>query len=1139
MCLDGCAASSCIDGSGEVLDISGLDIYSLQSGTGVLNWEHKGGGKESADSANDIIGHITYAKKIFSEKDCENKRQEMYWNKIHLPFVYITAELFNDENHPGAIAAAAMIRYYHKRKLPILARYSIEGSTLLREGNVLKEAVARRVALTIKPCNTSCFSGVISDVNPLMPKLEESKLSEKEVLDSLVRFEDPSKQVISSYTMEIDPMIDDPLANLRNSLDYLQEYAELSKALAAGSYGGSPTSLTGGSALQTEDVGKTHKITHISRGLAALRDWDRKSDFKTFLKHKLPDASERFINHFVDLIDDYHVKKQEQLEENLTKAISGVKKAKATEKIQPILSLGDVVDENLLTNRGKKIRPLTGLDNPKFDEQSGTLYTPKGSFRIYIPSNDTPDNRESFHRVMADPKINQFHDFAMSNWAKVHKMAKAGTLTPNMIMHSAIHGIFSANVPVHMQELMYSHFVDAMKHTGIDPLKTNKFSTLAANWMGRDKPDQLPEHAKEHFDRIKDALTLGSPSKVTERKEGEIAHFSYPQNRMNYIKQYPLYHNKLVDLLNAHRQDGRSASRALMEHKVENGQVPGIASKISRYIMGMLGAANVVVPDTHFVRYLFGLDKRLDGKTIDYLKDVLWNPKNSHLLEGIDRYYAANHDAVKHMLKHPKFKHIFKDDPEQAIFPAFWKNWMGIVPHEQSRGYNTGGYTEHVDHRPFWEAVLGENMALPKTLKGEDDMDDSHLPLRTSQLQQQWEEKYGEIPALMMYYAYIVPQLLHADQIHKMEDLTNNLQKATEQSTQLPLLPSTPDGIVKFQDKHVIPGQVELISGPYRGSKFHLMGEDATHYFIHPMDKSPDEHTNLRKLPKDKVGMVYRIHAMHENKPESIFVHGDQHADPILTKMTNQKLLMHGLDLGGNIRREIFPSRLGWRKSLDGRQGWIKRDRNGTNRSGVAAPQLETIYHNMAHGFFGLGDHVPNTATFKHPKTGEVMSVQERVPDAMHYDDLVGDTGAEHSPKDSINAANKQGILDKLYLMDVIMGEGDRHPGNWMTTEKYPWVHHIDNTGSFNNMWTPEFNGTPSYLSVHAKGRGIWSPLHLNASLWAMGLDPQKLHTQLLEQGVPHESAIGAVNRLEKIRALINQGHPTLEQIENIHRGQL
>src|SRR4051812_44232935 len=124
MIIDGIAASEAIDTSGEILDIRGTDISDLVGGAGCLNWEHRKDSDAGA-SANDVVGAIIYAKKIFKESDCEDERQQKYWDEVKLPFVYIRAELFDDEGHPGAIALASVIRYYNRRKLPILVRYSI------------------------------------------------------------------------------------------------------------------------------------------------------------------------------------------------------------------------------------------------------------------------------------------------------------------------------------------------------------------------------------------------------------------------------------------------------------------------------------------------------------------------------------------------------------------------------------------------------------------------------------------------------------------------------------------------------------------------------------------------------------------------------------------------------------------------------------------------------------------------------------------------------------------------------------------------------------------------------------------------------------------------------------------------------
>ena len=116
------------------------------------------------------------------------------------------------------------------------------------------------------------------------------------------------------------------------SLENLKEVGALAKAISAGGYDVAPTSLTGGSALQVEDVDSgNHKLRNM--GLAAVRDWNRKGDFRKFLKARLPDASDKFLNHFIDLMDDFHVKKAEELEANLAKALEGLHKAGPAEPI--------------------------------------------------------------------------------------------------------------------------------------------------------------------------------------------------------------------------------------------------------------------------------------------------------------------------------------------------------------------------------------------------------------------------------------------------------------------------------------------------------------------------------------------------------------------------------------------------------------------------------------------------------------------------------------------------------------------------------------------------------------------------------------------------------------------------------------
>lgn len=139
--LDGVFCSEAIDTSGESIDIKEMDITSLNDGTGTANTEHinpedsevKNADKKAEGHWSVIVGRVIFAKKIFKEEDCETERELEFWKNLELPFVYGAVELFDAEEHRNAQDLAAMVRHYHERKIPVVARYSIEGSTVSRE----------------------------------------------------------------------------------------------------------------------------------------------------------------------------------------------------------------------------------------------------------------------------------------------------------------------------------------------------------------------------------------------------------------------------------------------------------------------------------------------------------------------------------------------------------------------------------------------------------------------------------------------------------------------------------------------------------------------------------------------------------------------------------------------------------------------------------------------------------------------------------------------------------------------------------------------------------------------------------------------------------------------------------------------
>ena len=292
--LSGVFCSEAIDSSGEQISIKDMDISSLNDGTGLANTEHINPKKEEefAEEKKDskkniwsaIVGRIIFAKKIFKESDCETKQELELWQELELPFVFGGVELFDSENHQGAADLAAMIRHYSDRGIPVVARYSIEGSILSREGNILKPTIARKVAITVKPCNHSATSSLV----------EMSNLAKKE--DEIGGFSRVSFPIV-----EIDPIED-----LIDGLDVLK------KTWTGGGVNAAPTSLSQAGATATEYVAKSRRKEDILKNkalkyqlLAALRDWNKGTDLKTHLKHHLKEVDDKVVDKFTEAVEEF------------------------------------------------------------------------------------------------------------------------------------------------------------------------------------------------------------------------------------------------------------------------------------------------------------------------------------------------------------------------------------------------------------------------------------------------------------------------------------------------------------------------------------------------------------------------------------------------------------------------------------------------------------------------------------------------------------------------------------------------------------------------------------------------------------------------------------------------------------------
>lgn len=248
--LEGIFSVETPDTSGEVLDVQGADISDLQTGKAPLNTEHIN--PEDADKEemhknhegfqgfNSIIGRVINAKKIFSDKDCASDRELSAWNEFRKPMIYGSVEVWDGPDaHDNARAAAAIARMFNKHQEGPQLGLSVEGSTVKREGNILKRTVIRKMAMTMKPANRAATVDIVSDSSsPQVAKSMSAKTAEggleplrKSVAMQYVHFNLP--QTLNDY-------------GLSNAL------GKLKKALDAGSASAAPSALSGGAALQKE-----------------------------------------------------------------------------------------------------------------------------------------------------------------------------------------------------------------------------------------------------------------------------------------------------------------------------------------------------------------------------------------------------------------------------------------------------------------------------------------------------------------------------------------------------------------------------------------------------------------------------------------------------------------------------------------------------------------------------------------------------------------------------------------------------------------------------------------------------------------------------------------------------------------------
>lgn len=429
MLLDGIGASEHIDSSGEILDIKGCDIKDVEDGVAVINYEHKD------DTPTDTIGRLVYAKKIYSAKDCEDDRQLAYWKKSGVPFIYIIGELMDQDGHTGAADAAAIVRHYHSRGLPIVARWSIEGSTLDKDkgSGRLKRSIFKRIALTLKPCNKDATSGVLFDP---FDKKSKPASSLKSIVDKVDKFEHPSYSKLGgAIEVECMPWIDD------------MAKAELSKE---------------------EELREKLK--------SVVKAWDGTGDLKAFVKMQVPEISDEFLDKFADVVDNFKlkVKKFETLESTIQKLVK-----KVEETVNPPKEVDPIVFQGKQMKPGKALLNLRGGGEPL----AGLAQGMEGVQEMALLAHD-PDE-QNFIGVHKD-KLNGWTDKDLVKFPAGHPGLKIQAYPEEINVQpqvdASLHGV---SLTPNAAKLVHGMVLDPKQATSKKHLGTNAYAYWTKSADGR------------------------------------------------------------------------------------------------------------------------------------------------------------------------------------------------------------------------------------------------------------------------------------------------------------------------------------------------------------------------------------------------------------------------------------------------------------------------------------------------------------------------------------------------------------------------------------------------------------------------------------------------------------------------------
>ena len=241
---------------------------------------------------------------------------------------------------------------------------------------------------------------------------------------------------------------------------------------------------------------------------------------------------------------------------------------------------------------------------------------------------------------------------------------------------------------------------------------------------------------------------------------------------------------------------------------------------------------------------------------------------------------------------------------------------------------------------------------------------------------------------------------------------------------------------------------------------------------------------------------------------------------------------------GDETPRVVAKEALGnWDRRKGNRQGVEERRNTKEDRrsSFLGDPKFttahrEAAYSKLADEFFHLGQYVPRTTVFRHPLSNKPWSAMEFIKGATP---ITPET-REHDLKE----VKDNGDLYKLAIMNVILGNNDRHMNN-MLKDPSGKIHLIDHGLTFDYGNAVRTTGVPQYVHHEKEGYSLLDekiPESVHQWLWSLG-DRAEFANKLKDMGAPHDIIMKAAQRLEDARGWSNSVHHGSKMYPNTHQG--